>query len=63
MKSQSWQNQEEIWRKKPRRHGQNKQVSRKKKKQVQAKAQRLRRYAKRANFFRQNKTFRDNAKQ
>ena len=35
----------------------------KKKKQVQAKAQRLRRYAKRANFFRQNKTFRDNAKQ
>ena len=32
------------------------------KKQVQAKAQRLRRYAKRASFFRQNKTFKDNAK-
>ena len=32
------------------------------KQQVQAKAQRLRRYTKRANFFRQNKTFRDNAK-
>ena len=29
---------------------------------VQAKAQRLRRYTKRAIFFRQNKTFRDNAR-
>ena len=32
------------------------------KQQVLAKAQRLIRYTKRANFFRQNKTFRDNAK-
>ena len=32
------------------------------KQEVQAKAQRLRQYTKRANFFRQNKTFRDNAK-
>jgi len=32
------------------------------KQQVRAKAQRLRRYTKRANFFRQNKTFRNNAK-
>lgn len=31
-------------------------------KQVQAKAQSLRQYTKRANFFRQNKTFRDNAR-
>lgn len=32
------------------------------KQQIEAKAQRLRRYTWRANFFRQNKTFRDNAK-
>ena len=32
------------------------------KQEVQAKAQRLRRYTKRAIFFRQNKTFRDNAR-
>ena len=32
------------------------------KQEVQAKAQRLRQYTKRANFFQKNKTFRDNAK-
>ena len=33
------------------------------KKQLQAKAQRLRRYTKRANVFRQDNTYRNNAKQ